>query len=432
MPSVKLGSSTLDLSKYVYDDTVDTTDKSAVIDWYYKKTQNGKTVLHYCKFVNDEVLFATENETTFAERGWYDHGEYPFVFDTLFKVEGTPAGFGYIDIGKDAQSYIDRGNQAVMKNMLSNASPRFFIRSDGEVNEEEYTDLSKDLVHVGGNLGQDSIVAIQGKPLSNIYVQLLHDKIDELKETTGNRDVSNGGTTSGATAASAIAAMQEAGSKLSRDANKAAYRSFRKLCLLAIELIRQFYDLPRCFRIMGENGVARYVQYSNAGITPQSQGTEFGTDMGFRMPLFDIEVTAQKQSPYSKMAQNELALQFFGAGFFNPQISDQALACLDMMDFDRKEFIMQKIAQNGGMYQQMMAMQQQMMMLAKMVDQARGSNLAEQLVAQFSGQAPVAAIDGKTPANIDDKEALGGKEGGAEASTTKKARQRVAESTDPT
>ena len=428
----KLGSSTLDLSKYVYDDTVDTTDKSAVIDWYYKKTQNGKTVLHYCKFVNDEVLFATENETTFAERGWYDHGEYPFVFDTLFKVEGTPAGFGYIDIGKDAQSYIDRGNQAVMKNMLSNASPRFFIRSDGEVNEEEYTDLSKDLVHVGGNLGQDSIVAIQGKPLSNIYVQLLHDKIDELKETTGNRDVSNGGTTSGATAASAIAAMQEAGSKLSRDANKAAYRSFRKLCLLAIELIRQFYDLPRCFRIMGENGVARYVQYSNAGITPQSQGTEFGTDMGFRMPLFDIEVTAQKQSPYSKMAQNELALQFFGAGFFNPQISDQALACLDMMDFDRKEFIMQKIAQNGGMYQQMMAMQQQMMMLAKMVDQARGSNLAEQLVAQFSGQAPVAAIDGKTPANIDDKEALGGKEGGAEASTTKKARQRVAESTDPT
>lgn len=427
----KLGTSTLDLSKYVYDDTVDTTNKSAVIDWYYKKTQNGKTVLHYCKFVNDEVLFATENEPNFADRGWYDHGEYPFVFDVLFSVAGTPAGFGYIDVGKDVQAYIDRGNQAIMKNMLANAAPRHFIRADGGVNEEEYTDLSKDLIHVDGNLGQDSIMAVQGKPLSNIYVQVLHDKIDELKETTGNRDVSNGGTTSGATAASAIAAMQEAGSKLSRDSNKSAYRSFRKLCLLSIELIRQFYDLPRCFRIMGENGVARYVQYSNAGITPQAQGTEFGTDMGFRVPLFDIEVTAQKQSPYSKMSQNELALQFFGAGFFNPQLADQALACLDMMDFDRKEFIMQKIAQNGGMYQQMVAMQQQMIMLAKMVDQARGSNMAEQLMAQFSGQAPVQAIDGKAP-DVSDKEALGGKEGGAEASTTKKARQRVAESTDPT
>jgi hypothetical protein len=425
----KLGTSTLDLSKYVYDDTVDTTDKSAVIDWYYKKNQNGKNVLHYCKFVNDEVLFATENEPNFTERGWYDHGEYPFVFDVLFSVAGTPAGFGYIDVGKDAQAYIDRGSQAIMKNMLANAAPRHFVRQDGGVNEDEYTDLSKDLVHVDGNLGQDSIMAIQGKPLSNIYLQILHDKIDELKETTGNRDVSNGGTTSGATAASAIAAMQEAGSKLSRDANKSAYRSFRKLCLLSIELIRQFYDLPRCFRIMGENGTARYVQYSNAGIAPQSQGTEFGTDMGFRIPLFDIEVTAQKQSPYSKMSQNELALQFFGAGFFNPQIADQALACLDMMDFDRKEFIMQKIAQNGGMYQQMMAMQQQMIMLAKMVDQARGSNIAEQLMAQFSGQAPVQAIDGNAP-NVSDKEALGGD--GGEASTTKKARQRVVESTDPT
>lgn len=428
----KLGTSTLDLSKYVYDDTVDTTDKSAVIDWYYKKTQNGKTVLHYCKFVNDEVLFATENKPEFADRGWYDHGEYPFVFDVLFSVEGTPAGFGYIDIGKDAQAYIDRGNQAIMKNMLANAAPRHFVRTDGGVNEEEYADLSKDLIHVDGNLGQDSIMAVQGKPLNNIYVQVIKDKVDELKETTGNRDISTGGTSSGVTAASAIAAMQEAGSKLSRDANKSAYRSFRKLCLMTIELIRQFYDLPRCFRIMGENGTARYVQYSNAGIVPQSQGMEFGTDMGFRVPLFDIEVTAQKQSPYSKMSQNELALQFFGAGFFNPQIADQALACLDMMDFDRKEFIMQKIAQNGGMYQQMMAMQQQMMMLAQMVDQARGSNIAEQLAAQFSGQAPVPAIDGKAQPNVDDKEALGGKPGGTEASNTKKARQRVAESTDPT
>ena len=132
---------------------------------------------------------------------------------------------------------------------------------------------------------------------------------------------------------------------------------------MIVELIRQFYDLPRQFRIMGENGTARFVEYSNAGIKPQHQGFEMGIDMGYRIPQFDIEITAQKQSPYSKMSQNELALQFFGAGFFNPQIADQALACLDMMDFDRKHFIMQKVAQNGTMYQQMMQMQQQMQML---------------------------------------------------------------------
>ena len=427
----KLGSSALNMSEYVYDDTVDTTNKSAVIDWYYKKHQNGKTVLHYCKFVNDEVLFATENDPQFAERGWYDHGNYPFEFDVLYHTKGTPMGFGYIDIGKDAQEYIDRGNQAILQNMLANTRPRHFIRNDGSVKEEEYADMSKDFVHVDGNLGQDSILPIQGKPLPNVYVEVINNKIEELKETTGNRDVSTGGTTAGATAASAIAAMQEAGSKLSRDNNKASYRAFRNLCVMVIELIRQFYDLPRCFRIMGENGAARFVQYSNAGIQPGGMTNEFGVEVGGRIPLFDIEVTAQKQSPYSKMAQNEMALQFYNAGFFNPQMADQALACLDMMDFDRKEFIMQKIAQNGGMYQQMLQMQQQMLMLAQMVDQQRGSNLAEQIAAGITGGAPVAPIDGAAPQSVEKTEALGG-DGDGESHVTKKARQRVADSTSPT
>lgn len=428
----KLGSDTIGLSKYVYDDSVDTTNKSAVIDWYYKKNVGGKTILHYCKFVNDVVLFATENDPAFAERGLYDHGQYPFVFDPLFTTEGTPTGFGYIDIGKNVQEYIDRGNQAIMKNMLSNAKPRHFINNSGAVNEEEYANMDNDFVHVDGSLGQDSILPIQGKPLNDIYVQVIRDKIEELKETTGNRDVSQGGTTGGVTAASAIAAQMEAGSKLSRDSNKGSYRAFRKVCLLVVELIRQFYDVPRSFRIIGENGAARFVKYSNENIIGQPQEEIAGIKFGARMPLFDIEITAQKQSPYSKMAQNELALQFYNAGFFNPQMSDQALACLDMMDFDRKQFVMQKISQNGTLYQQVMMLQQQMLSMAQIVDRHEGTNLADQIAAGIMGGAPVAAISGSTPPadKVRETEALGGE--AAEPSVTKKARERVAESTSPT
>ncbi len=415
----KLGSGGIDVARYVYDDKVDTSGKSVVVDWYYHRYEGGKKVLHYCKYVNDTVLFATENDPAYAGRGWYDHGEYPFVFDALFPVEGTPTGFGYIDVGKDAQQYIDRGNQAILENMLANVKPRYFVRNGGGVNEAEYADLEKDFVHVEGNIGEDNVLPIQGKPLNSIYVSVLNSKIDELKETTGNRDISTGGTASGVTAASAIAAMQEAGSKLSRDNIKASYRAFRRVCLLCVELIRQFYDTPRCFRIMGEGGAARFVQYSNQGIQPQAQGADFGMDMGFRVPLFDIEITAQKQSPYSKMSQNELALQFYQAGFFNPSMADQALACLDMMDFDRKEFIMQKVSQNGGMLQQLM-------MLAKMLDGGTGA-VSAGIAQQYGLAAPAAAEVTAT-----DKEALGGEAGGGETATTKKARERVAESTSPT
>lgn len=405
----KLGSSSIDLGKYQYDDQVDTSDSSAVIEWYYRKRNSqGKVVLHYCKFVNDTVIFASENDPQMAERGWYDHGMYPFVFDPLFPMKGTPCGFGFVDVAKSPQEYIDRGNKVIMENMMANATPRYFIRSDGGVNEQEFADMTKSIVHTDGNLGQDSILPITGKPLSGNYISVIQNKIDELKETTGNRDISNGGSQSGVTAASAIAAMQEAGSKIDRDSSKATYRAFRRVCVLIIELIRQFYDLPRQFRIIGENGMQQYVSYSNAGIQPQDQGSAMGVDMGYRVPEFDVTVSAEKKSPYSKLAQNELALQFYGAGFFSPENAQAAMLALDMMDFDRKEIVMNKIAQNAAMLQQMMA--------GMMPGMPTGAG-------QMLGGTPMIA---SAPQEQPHTEIAG------ESSVTKDARQRVADSTVPT
>ena len=410
----RIGPDSGQISSYISDDNIDTTQKSAVVDWYYKK--GGK--LHYCKFVADVVLFSSENEPEYAEQGWYAHGQYPFVMDRLFRTKGSPAGFGYIDVAKSAQEYIDRSNQAIMTNLEANARPRHFIRNDGGVNEAEYANYHNDFIHVEGGK-MDSIVPVAANPLPPVYLNIMEHKINELKEVTGNRDISTGGTTSGVTAASAIAAMQEAGSKLSRDNNKASYRAFRKVCLLIVELIRQFYTLPRCFRIMGQDGMERFITYSNEHIAPQLDGDNT------RVPLFDIEVTAQKQSPYSKMANNELALQFYSAGFFNPQMADQALACLDMMDFDRKHFIEKKVQENGTMFQMMQAMQQQMLGMAMQLDGTGG--LANQLMMQFGMAAPGMGA----PATAEGQEALGDERMG-EAENTKKARQRVADSTAPT
>ncbi len=324
--------SAVDLPKYHFDEAVDTSDKVAVVDWYYKKSFHGRTALHYCKFVGDTVLFATENEPLYRDFGWYDHGLYPFLLDPLFRTEGTPCGFGYIDIGKSAQEYIDRGNQAIMMNLLSNARPRFFLRADGAVNREEYADMSRDFVTADGNLGADSIRPIEGKSLSDVYVRVINNKVDELKEVTGNRDISTGGAMGGVTAASAIAALQEAGSRLDRDANKASYRVFRRLVSMVIALIRQFYTAKRCFRIAGEDGVA-FLELAAGSLADAGE--------------FDVSVAAQKASPYSRLSQNELALQFFSAGFFRPELASQALLCLDMMDFDRKDFVAQAIRQNA-------------------------------------------------------------------------------------
>ena len=395
------------MQQYNTDDTVPTDNKSMVVDWYYKKWRGGKSVLHFCKFVGDNVLLATENDgeqkystqqmpdgsvvqtpvgRPMAETGLYDDGDYPFVVDALFPVEGSIAGYGYIDIGKSAQEQIDRMNQAIIKNAIMAASPRWFRRSDGAVNEEEFADWTKPFVHVDGNLSQDSLMQIQVNPLSANYITILQNKIEELKWTTGNTDVNNGATSSGVTAASAIAALQEASGRSSKDSTKSAYRAYARLIRMVIERIRQFYDLPRQFRIVGQRGAEEFVQYSNQGLQMQPLYGKDGQPDGMRKPVFDIEVSAQKASEYTAMAQNELALQFFQLGFFNPQMVDQALATLDMMDFDGKDSIVQKIQENADLAERLAQWQQMALAVADRYDPSLGQALAEQVLME-GGQA---------------------------------------------
>lgn len=359
----KLKGQTFVSTKFLYDDTVDTENKFTLIEVYYHKHINGRQTVQYIKYVNDIVLYATEN-SEMAETGLYDHGKYPYVFDPLFPIEGSPCGYGYVDICRNPQTEIDLLKTSFVKNAMVGATPRYFKRQDGGVNEEEFLDLSKPLVNVNGNLGEDSLRQIEFRPLDSIYVNVLDRTIQELRETSGNTETSTGNISSGVTAASAIAALQEASGKGSRDSTQAAYRAYGEIVELCIELIRQFYDMPRQFRIVGQYGMEQFISYSNAGLQPQYQGTDFGTDMGYRLPVFDIKISAQKKNVYTKVTQNELALQFFDKGFFNPQLTDQALMCLDMMEFDGKDGIMQKIAQNGTMFQKLIQYMQLALTLA--------------------------------------------------------------------
>ena len=411
----KLKGQTFMSTKFLYDDHVDTENKVTVIEVYYHRGG----ALQYCKYVNDVVLFATENEQKMAAQGLYSHGKYPYVFDSLYPIEGSPCGYGFVDICRNPQTAIDLLNTSFVKNAMVGSTPRYFERVDGAVNEEEFMDLSKAIVHVSGNLGEDSLRQIDFKPLDGIYVNVLDRVIQELRETSGNTETSTGNISSGVTAASAIAALQEASGKGSRDSTQAAYRAYSELVEICIELIRQFFDMPRQFRIVGNYGMEQYISYNNTGIQPQHQGNDFGTDMGYRLPVFDIKVSAQKRNVYTKVSQNELALQFFQMGFFNPQMTDQALMCLDMMEFEGKDGILQKVAQNGTMYQKLVQYMQLALVLAQAVRPDMVQGLSQDIMQTMGGGGAIAGganaqmfesdniagIGKKEPANVENARA---------------------------
>ena len=415
----KLGRGNFTLSRYLYDDTVDTSNKSLVVDWYYHTNMEGRKVLQYCKYVGETVLYATENDTvqptetqlmgadengrpvmgqvpcgpSMAQRGWYDHGKYPFVFDVLFPEEGTPCGYGYIDLCKSPQKQIDLMNQAILKNTLANATPRFFIRSDGAVNENEYADWTRPFVHTNGNLGSDSIAPIRAGSLDSVYVAILNNKIGEMKETAGNRDVANGGTASGVTAGTAIAALQESSGKLSRNMIDDGYEAFADVVTLCIELIRQFYELPRQFRLLGAMGTEEFVSYDHSGLQPRVM--DDGVTVSYRVPEFDLEIGAERESPYRTAEANQLALQLFQMGFFRDDLADQALRCLELMEFKNKDQLARVISGGQTQARQIAALRQQLLQLAQVVDEAKGTHLVESLSAEQGGGQNAAASAGK-------------------------------------
>ena len=404
----KLKGQTFTSTKFLYDDTVSTENKHTVIEVYYHKLVNGKKTLQYCKFVEDQVLYATENETrrptqqmvdqetgipvevesglSMAETGLYDHGLYPYVFDPLFPIEGSPCGYGFVDLCSNPQTEIDLMKTCILKSSQAGAIPRYLSRQDGNINEEEFLDLSKPIVHVQGNVDEATLRQIGYQPLDDgLCMNTLNMTIQELRETSGNTETSTGNVSSGVTAASAIAALQEASGKGSRDSTKAAYRAYSQIIELCIELIRQFYDMPRQFRIIGQYGAEQYISYSNAGIQPQHQGNDFGEDMGYRLPVFDVKISAQQKSVYTKVAQNEMAIQFFQLGFFNPQLADQALMCLELMEFDGKDGIMQKVAQNGTIFQKLLQYMQLALTFAQVAQPQMAETIAQDIMQTMGG-----------------------------------------------
>lgn len=353
----------IDVKEYIYDDSVDTSEKSVVVDWYYKvKTPSGRTALHYVKFVGSTLLYASQNDPEYRERGFYDHGMYPVVLDVMYPEKGTPIGFGYVAICKDPQLYIDKLSANILENAMMATKKRFFVSDSTAINEEEFLDWNRPMVHVNGELGDQRVKEIVTQPLSDIYVTVAQMKIEEMKDTAANRDVNSGGTTN-VTAAAAIAALQEAGNKASRDMISASYRAYTQINTLCVELMRQFYDVSRSFRITGEGNEYQFVTFDNAGLQDQVTGLDtLGNEM-YRRPVFDLKIKAQKKNPFSRMEQNERAKELYSLGFFAPENAQASLIALEMMDFEGIQTVREKVMQGQTLLNMVMQMQQQLAMI---------------------------------------------------------------------
>lgn len=406
------GSVSGSVEEYRNDDYVDDSGMVEVVDWYYKK--NG--ILHLCKFAAGVLLGATENEPERYPRGIYAHGQYPFFPDVLYKIKGCPGGIGEIDVNKNDQEVVDRVSRAMIGNVLGSSRQRTFVSEAAGINEQDLADPNKSIIKCAGMIDENNVRFVQPNANAEMYMKVIAQKVQQMKETSGNNDVMSDSTPSGITAASAIAAIQEEKGRTVRAAIKASYRTFARLSRCIIELIREFYDTPRTFRILGENAAQSYVTFSQKDMAAHPVERLDGTLVNVE-PVFDIVVSAQRSSPYAAMAQNELALQFYRGGLFDPARADMAIATLEMMDFRDKDKIIQRVSQNGTLYQMVLTLSERLARAEAMLG-----------VRQSGG---VSGSGTSAPGNVEMPEQNAEGVVDEEPEITKKARQRSAETIIP-
>lgn len=375
------------VTKYLTDDEVDETQRIAVIDYYYKRKVGMKTVLHYARICSDEILYASENDEKCID-GWYNHGEYPFVFDSMYALPESPCGFGYVTVGKDQQHQIDRLQNAITRNAVIASTRRKYIKKGCNINKEELMDIDNDIVEIStsGDI-RESIMEFDEPALSGNYIAVLQNLEETLKETTSNRDFAQGGTSGGVTSGTAITALVESGNKQSRSIIRGSYNAYKKVVTLVFEIYRQFGNITRTYRITGDSGETEYVQFSNSAIVAQPQAVN-GNDVGDKEPVFDIMIRPHKKSPFARVTQNAMMQEFYGMGFFAPENATPALACLSGMEFDGKDELVRKIEENGTIHTENIQLKQAMLRLAAIIDEEKGTNLTVEMAQSFGVEMP--------------------------------------------
>ena len=407
-----------------------TDHKLDVVDWYYKKmTEDGRTVLHYCKFCGDVILYATENDPELCERGLYDHGLYPFIPDVLYPLEGQVAGFGKVSVGSNTQAYVDILSQAIVEMALWSCRPRYFEKEGTGLNDGDFLDTSKQIVKVSGDL--EGIQPMQMPKLDGNIINLRDGLINMLNDNTNARGMAMGGASGGVTTASGLAILDQNQGKTGRDANRESFRAFREVVQMEIELIRQFYTDDHYFRVVDQiSGQTEYLAINNRGLA--TRGDVRG---GKAHPLFDLEITTEKANSYTRMANNELILSFFNARFFEPGMGRQALACLKLMDFDRKEELVRMITGNMRDHEVKEAVADVLMTYAAAIsdlcaEKGMETNVVDEtraLVARYLGETEAASVTGGDASFTGGASSVEGKE----HAVVKNARRGAAEASSP-
>lgn len=345
-----------------------------VIEAWFKQfdAETRKTAVHFVRVAGHQVL---EDSKIMYPKGYYENGKYPFRVCVLYPQKGSALGLGICDLFKDTQRYADKLNAIMLENALRARTPRLFIQ-EGLVDIEDVRDFSREAIEVQGNLDA-AVKWMDTQPLPSYLMNFVQMMQQSIKNEAGSNDQSRGQTAGGVTAASAITALQDMSTKRSRMEARELQRGFKECVRMMVEIMRGKEIVPRDVVITVNGGPI---------ILPFDSKALYRKDRKGRMIPIEtaIAIKTNRQTRFSRMAHNELVLQFINMF----QQTADPLIMMEALEMDDKEQILDQIrkAQHGGM----LALQQQNAQLTQQL-QAMSEELSQYQSAMSQIQAGLSA-----------------------------------------
>ena len=279
----------------------------------------GRFRVHMCKLAGRQLL---EDSRVEKPEGYFAHGQYPFVVTPLFARKGTALGYGFVDMFETQQRYADKLDQIILKNALMASHNKLLVTGASGFDPDDLRDWSKE-VHRGENL--NGVTWFPTAPLPGYILNYSQSIRQSIREESGSNDFVRGQTYGGVTAASAIAALQEAGSKRSRMVARTVHGAFEEAVRQEIEVEREFCIFPRKVALQNAaGGKAEHAAFTGEDMFEL-------TARNNRLPLeFTVSVRAQRENRFTVAAHNELVLKLVQMGMVTPDIG------LELMLFDGK------------------------------------------------------------------------------------------------
>lgn len=335
--------------------------------------------VHFVRVAGHQVI---EDSKLTYPNGYYEHGLFPFRICTLYPQKGSALGLGICDLFKDTQRYADKLNAILLENALRARTPRLFIQ-EGLVDIEDVRDFSREAIEVQGNLDA-AVKWMDTQPLPSYLLNFVQMMQQSIKNEAGSNDQSRGQTAGGVTAASAITALQDMSTKRSRMEARELQRGFKECVRMMIEIMREKDIVPREV-VITVNGEPQVLPFD-------SRSLYRGNGEGRRVPIEAlISIKTSRQTRFSRMAHNELVLQF--VNMF--QQTADPLIMMEALEMDDKEQILDQIrkAQHGGM----LALQQQNAQMQAQLQQM-SEELSQYQSAMKQIQTGLSETGGNTPA----------------------------------